>query len=123
MKPLAFFTIADKANLQYYEMLKNSLAKFHPEIPLILYDEEKVKSYNDPMFYYRATPIIASELMNEYKTVIKIDADTIITGDLSDAWEGSFDVGCVNNSNPREFQSYPISVLNIHPMAYLNAGF
>ena len=123
MKPLAFFCIADNKNLPYFQMMGNSLQKFHPNIPLILIGEDKIKKYNDPHFFYRATPIVASELMNEYDCVIKLDADQIITGDLSHTWADDFDIGVVNNSNPREFKDYPVSVLDIHPLAYVNCGF
>jgi lipopolysaccharide biosynthesis glycosyltransferase len=123
MKPLAFFTIADNNNLPYAKMMTNSLKKFHPDAEVIVVGEEQIKAYNDPMFFYRATPIIASELLEQYETVVKLDADQIITGDLSHIWEGKFDVACVNNSNPREYKAYPYTVWNIHPLAYLNAGF
>ena len=119
----AFFTIADKNNLQYYEKLKNSLNKFHPDIPLILIDEEKMRKYADIDFYYRATPIIASGLLEEYDAVCKLDADQIITGSLDHIWDGDFDVAVVNNSNPREDATYPIRFLNIHPYSYVNCGF
>ena len=118
----AYFTIADKANLKYYEMLKNSLSKFTDD-KLILIDEEKIKQLGDPHFYYRATPIIASGLLRTYDAVCKIDADTIITGNLDHIWEGDYNVAVVRNSNPREDARYPVRLLDIHPLSYVNAGF
>jgi hypothetical protein len=123
---IAFFTIADDNNLKYYEMLKKSLKHFHPDIPLILIggDDLKTRLELDPMFFYRATPIIASELLKDYDVVIKIDADSIVTGDLSDAWkEPDIDMACVFNSNPKEFQTYPVTIWDINPLEYLNCGF
>lgn len=121
---VCFFSIADNNNLKYFKLLEASLKKFHPDIPLLLWDETKIQQYKDPQFFYRATPIIAKELIKEYETVIKIDADSIVTGDLSDIWEKfEYDVAVVNNSNPREFKSYPYALLNIHPYSYVNAGF
>lgn len=119
----AFFCIADKNNIPYYEMLKASLSKFHPDIPLILIDEDKIRKYQDMDFFYRATPIIASQLLEEYDAVCKLDADQIITGNLDHIWEGEFDVAVVNNSNPREDKAYPIRFMDIHPLSYVNCGF
>lgn len=118
----AYFTISDKNNLKYYEMLKNSLSKFTDD-KLILIDEMKIKQLGDPHFYYRATPIIAAGLLRTYDAVAKIDADTIITGNLNHIWEGEFDVAVVKNSNPREDARYPVRLMDIHPYSYVNAGF
>lgn len=117
------FTISDNNNLKYYEMLKNSWAKWHPDIELKLYGEEEIKVSGDPMFFYRATPRIGRELLKEYDTVIKIDADSIITADLSHTWEGEFNVGVVQNSNPREMKTYPVGVWDIVPLMYVNCGY
>jgi hypothetical protein len=119
MKKTCFFTIADSNNLKYYEMLKASLKKFHPDIPLILIGDKEIAKYKDPMFFYRATPIVARELLKTYETVIKIDADSIVTGKLDEAIDGVFDVGVVNNSNPIEMVKYPVTVWDIH----VNCGF
>ena len=118
----AYFTIADKNNLKYYEMLKNSLAKFTDD-PLILIDEPKIKQLGDPYFFYRATPIIAKALMKDYDMVCKLDSDQIITGSLDHIWEGDFDTAVVKNSNPREDKKYPVRLLDIHPFSYANCGF
>ena len=53
----------------------------------------------------------------------KLDADTVITGNLDHIWEGEFDVAVVNNSNPREDKAYPVRLWNINPLAYVNCGF
>ena len=118
----AFFTIADKNNMKYYEMLKNSLNKFHPDIPLILIDEEKVNQLGDPHFYYRATPIIAKALFKDYDAVCKLDADQIILGNLDHIWEGDYDVAVVKNSNPKDDAAYPVRLLDIDPLSYANCG-
>lgn len=122
------FTIADDNNLPYAEKMIKSLRKFHTEeeLPVVVISGDQLKGFlkQDPMFYYRATPIIAKKLWSEgYNQIIKIDADSVITGDISHTWKDDFDVGVVNNSNPREFKKYPVSVWNIHPLSYVNAGF
>jgi lipopolysaccharide biosynthesis glycosyltransferase len=125
---VAFFTIATSGppysnEDKPFEMLKNSLAKFHPDVPLIRIGNQDVDDYRDTGFFFRATPIIARTLIDQYDTVIKIDSDSIVTGDLSELFEGTYDIGLVNNSNPREMRSYPVAVWDIHPLAYVNAGF
>lgn len=118
----AYFTIADAQNMKYYEMLKNSLSKFTSD-SLILIDEPKIKQLGDPNFFYRATPIIAKALFKDYDEICKLDADTIITGNLDHIWDGEFDVAVVKNSNPKEDKSYPVRLLDVHPFSYANCGF
>ena len=123
----AYFTISDRNNLPHYEKLKNSLAKFNTAgIPLILIDEEKVAKFNDPHFYYRATPLIAKELKKQgYEYIVKIDADSLILGDLDHVWKALYDVdvAVVQNSNPREAKNYPVTVWDIDVQRYVNCGF
>lgn len=124
-KSIVAFTPADNNNLKYYEMMKASLRKFHTEeeLPLILIDEKKVQSYNDQMFFYRATPIVAKELLQEYETVVKIDADYLFFDKITDALQGDFDVAVCNNSNPRDYKIFPYQFLNVSPFSYVNNGF
>jgi len=124
-QPRIAYTIADNNNLQYANMLENSLRKFHSEkeLPFIVIGEDKIKATRDPKFFYRATPIIANDLLKEYETVIKLDSDMIITGDISHVWEGDFDVATVQNGNPMESKAYPVGVWDITPGEYFNCGF
>ena len=108
--------------MQYYEGLKNSLAKFTQD-PLILIDELKIQQLGDPHFFYRATPIIAKALLKDYDAVCKLDIDQIILGNLDHIWEGEFDAAVVRNSNPREDKVYPVRLLDISPASYVNCGF
>ena len=124
------FTIADPNNAKYAKKMIKSLRKFHTEeeLPVVVIEGDKLKELvqKDPMFYYRATPVIANELWKQgFREIIKIDADSVITGDISHLWKSNdnYDIGVVNNSNPRELKKYPISVWNIHPLSYVNAGF
>jgi hypothetical protein len=114
-KKRCYFSIADDNNLPHYEKLKNSLKKFS-DIELRLFDEKFVKEFNDPKFYYRATPILAMKLFNEgYDEVCKLDADQIITGNIDDIFDGDFDAGVVLND-----PTFPIGVWDIKP--YFNCG-
>ena len=120
------FSIADENNLKYFKLMEKSFHHFHPDIELKLVggDELKQLLQKDNQFFYRATPAVAWNLFNQgYETVIKIDADSVITGDIKHTWEGEFDVAVVNNSNPREMKKYPVTVWNIHPLSYVNCGY
>lgn len=118
MKVIAFCPCDDN-NLKHFERLEKSLRKFHSkeELPLI-----RTQSNGDPMYWYKATPFEGLELLKSYDAVLKLDADTIITGDLMHVFEEDFDIAVVQNSNPREFQSYPYVFMNINPLDYVNCG-
>ena len=125
------FTIADEGDMKYATKMVNSLRKFHSEedleVLVITGDDLKSRLQRDPMFFYRATPVIAKELWAKgYREIIKIDADSVITSDISHLWKETIkagaNVGVVNNGNPRETKKYPVSVWNIHPYSYVNAG-
>lgn len=120
-KKIIAFVPADSHNQEYAKLMINSLRKFHSEeeLPVRVYDNPT----GNPIWWYRSTPIIAKELIKEYETVVKLDADQIITESLSFAFEGDYDVAVVNNSNPKEMVSAPYQFLNIHPLAYVNCGF
>ena len=126
-KKICIFVPADKNNEQFFQYFKNSLRKFHneEELPLFRYDNPNPA---DSSFWYRATPIIAKDLIKEFEIIIKADADQIITGSLSHIWEGEFDVAVVQNSNPRDWQSHLqatgqlLSLLTIDPLEYVNNG-
>ena len=127
-KKVCAFTIADNNNLKYLEMMKNSLRKFHSEEELPLMEttgqllEDTLKK--DSMFYYRASPVIAAQLIKNYECVIKLDCDQVICAPINEAWEGDFDVKLVLNSNPREFKKYPVMLWDIDPIQqYVNCGF
>ena len=127
-KKLVAFTIADSENMKYADMMTKSLRKFHTaeELPLVVIGPEELKTrLIDPFFFYRATPIIASELFDKgYETVIKIDSDSIICGDISASWTNkSVDASVVLNSNPREWKNFQYTIWDIPPFQYLNCGF
>src|SRR3990167_2179271 len=114
-----YWTVGDQANIdRFYSDLEKSLHHFHPDAELLLYHgEEYVKKLNDPNFYPKSKMIIVKELFDAgYDEVCSLDIDQIITGDLSDIWEGDYDVACVLND-----PAYPIAVWDItHPNYYNN---
>ncbi len=124
------FTIADSANLPYANMMIKSLRKFHSaeELTVVIVAGEELdkRLKDDPAFFYRATPIIASELFAKgFETVIKADADQLILGDLNHILDSTgYDVGTVLNFNRGDFNKYgPIQVAGIYNTEYYNCGF
>ena len=125
MKKACVYTVADNKNLPYFTAFRNSLRKWHPEeeLDILLVKEEEVTRIRDKDFYYRAKPIIGSQLWGKYETLIGMDCDQIVCGDISPLWtEGGYDVGCVYNSNPREAKEVQAQVWDIPHHEYLNAG-
>jgi hypothetical protein len=133
MKKIVFIP-ADDNNLKYAELCINSLRKFHSEeeLPVVIIKDEDLQQRlaKDPNFFYRAAPILAKEFMDKgWELVIKMDADQIVTGDLSELWTGEdWDVAVVQNSNPKNLQEHQdatgqtLTVLDINPLHYVNAG-
>lgn len=126
MNNIIAYTIADSSNIKYAKMMINSLHKFHPDLKVKIYGDKEIAKYQQkyPHFFYMATPIIASELFKKYDTVVKFDADQIITGDLSFLLNTQgFDVGTVYNGNPTDTQTYgPITIQGVDPYEYYNCG-
>lgn len=123
MRKACIYTVFDQNNAKYFPAFENSLRKFHKaeDLPLIVYGtQEEMK---DPINFYRATPMFARRLIDEYELVIKMDVDSIVCAPLTEVLEKPYDVGVVLNSNPREFKKWQVQVWNIPPMAYFNCGF
>lgn len=118
MKKRIIFVPADDSerNREFNKNFEKSLRKFHPDIELKFFPNPT----GDNIWWYRATPIIARELLKEYETVIKMDNDQIVLGDISHIWNENeyFDVGVVMND-----PSYPIILWDIaSPGRYYNNG-
>ena len=138
-KPLCVFTVgSDTTNEQYAHKMLNSLYKTNPDIA----SKADVKFFkagemiqagftllpNDLKMRY-PTPILMKLLLQEYECVVRLDADMIITGDISSCWEGDFDVAVVQNGNPRELAAQQammgrtVQVWDLNPLDYVNCGF
>lgn len=120
-KPVVFYTIADDKNKEYADKMVNSLRKFHPDIPHVLFGQEELDKWADPSKFYRFYAIFGEQLSKEYELVINIDADSIVCGDLSHIIDDkSYEIGGVLNNNEIDPK---ITLFNIPYAFYLNAGF
>ena len=137
-KSICVFVIADKKNLPYAKTMLKTFRKFHDWPVILITDEEDkanlpenviVKDLNlykqDKAFFYRATPIIAEPLLDEYECVVKIDADSLILGDLSYVLETKdYDCATVVNWNRWDEKFYPlVQGWGIFAPEYFNCGF
>ena len=118
------YTIADSNNEPLAKLLEKSFKHFHPDVEFKIYGQRELDEIgykNIPEFFYKATPFFAKELIKNYDLVVKIDADSVITGPLDDVFDDtSYDVGVVYNNNRLE----PLQQLyNLPPQVYLNCGF
>lgn len=135
-KPIIVVCIADKKNMPYARTMLKSLRHFHKDWPVMLVTDETenlpegiikkdLTNYiQDRMFFYRATPIVAEPLLDEYELVLKLDADQLVLGDLSYILDTTdYDVGTVINWNRYDEKLYPvIAFQGVFPAEYFNCG-
>lgn len=129
MKKIVFSTwctddYVDKVNL---EGLKNSLKYFHPDIPHVIYDTketERLKSTYSGVEAYYMMPFTCMELAEDFDMVIHIDADSTVTGPLTELLEANEDIIGVRNNNSfgKAGCSNLITLPGIPPYEFLNAG-
>ncbi len=124
MSKRCFFTLAVGEHVKHFKIMEKTFRHFNPKEELIVFGDDEIRGSRDPEILFRATPFYAKYLMGKgYTEVCKLDADQLILGNLNHIWEGEFDVAVVNNSNPKEAAKYPVSIWDIHPLSYANAGF
>ena len=100
-----FFTICDSQlqrglpnsrNLDFKGFL-NSFKKFHPDIPLIVFDEKDMKKHN--VNYYNAKATFGHILSKEYDMVVNVDADHYFFARCEEILAADYDVACPANFN------------------------
>ena len=120
---LCCYTFFDKEHEADGKLMINSFKYFHPDVPLIVYDQEyldKIKYRDIPGFWYKSTSFFAKELIKEYETVVQINADSIITAPLDDIFDNTvYDIACVMNNNRTD---PPVTVFNVPAQMYVNNG-
>jgi len=78
--------------------LARSWKYFHPDIPIVIYDDEYSYKVLKEYGIWTYAPI-AKSLVNDYDMVIHLDADSIVTSRLDDILVGDFDVAGAKNNN------------------------
>lgn len=131
-KKVVFFTVAlDEPHALEAQKMVKSLRRFHPTEDLVVFDKGSfdrmggVIGDNDPIRndLLRLTPFFARTLIKDYETVIRLDADQVILGDLNYLIDSEYDVGTVLNINrvdPSQYQT--VQFQGIAPNEYYNCG-
>ena len=112
---VAAFTIADSSlTHRLARRVRNSFNKFHADVPFFVFDPNdeisilgEVKDSTCACKAFEIRPRLMSLLLKDYDRIIYLDADTVVTGPLTEFMEGEADV---------------YGSLNIGDEEYLNAG-
>jgi len=99
-----------------------SFRLFHPDIDLVVFKQDVVdKLFSEKKInWYNATPYFAELLFDDYDLIVKIDADHVITGRLSEVFDNvDYDVAGPWNYNDYENASFD----NITAEMYVQGGF
>lgn len=122
MKKVCFTIVDDK---YYYpvgtHVFVNSFLKFHPDIDLVVFRQDMVDMIMKPgkINFYNCKPTFAKLLVDEYDLVVNIDADTVITGRLTEVFDNvDYEVGGAWNKNDYEDAAFD----KITAEMYVQAG-
>lgn len=117
------FTVADNNYLPYAKMLEKSFKKFHPDIEFVVFGKRDLNGLGISEPYYRNKAFFGEQLQREYDTVVNIDADSIVVGDLTDIFNANYDAGSVyNNFDPDPLGRELIKIWDMQAPEYVNAG-
>lgn len=124
MNDVIFYSIVSD---NYYETvgikgLLNSFKKFHPDIPFKVFRQaeiDRVWSENSWINWDLAKATFGKKIANDYKLVVCMDADQLITGKLTELFEANVDLISVMNNN-----SFDLKAIrpNVPWQCYVNAG-
>lgn len=97
---VAAFTIADDSlTHRLARRVRNSFDKFHHDVPFFIYDANdelnllgEIKNSTCACKAFEIRPRLMSLLLKDYDRVIYLDADTVVTGPLTEFLEGNYDV-------------------------------
>jgi hypothetical protein len=119
------FTIFDYENKAYADIMTKMWRHFHPDIEMREFGPDAINAAKVGALFYRATPYFTQKLFQEgYETVIKVDADSFIFGNITECLVGDYDIGVVYNWNRTDPKTYGlVSVCDLTPQEYFNCGF
>ena len=122
MEDICFFTIVSD---KYYhpvgtEILMNSFKKFHPDIDLIVFRQDMIDKVfaEKKVNFYNCKPTFAKLLTPHYKTVVNIDADSIVLGRLDEIIKADYEIAVPTNFNDYE----NMSIENVTEEMFVQAG-
>jgi len=127
-KPLVFFTSVSDEYYHSYgaDKLVKSAKYFHPDIPFVVLGTAQVNLIHANLDLN--PPFLFEHFLDEYKTAVRFDADSMLTGPLDELLgiirEGDFDVIAVRNNNDFGMagKDSPIVQHNVDVDQYKNTG-
>lgn len=98
----------------------NSFKRFHPEIPLVIFRDDRVRQIIDGhhVNWLNAKPMFAKLLTDQYECVVQMDVDQIVLGRMTEIFKDDYDIGSVMNFNDYE----NVSIDGVSEQDYLQAG-
>lgn len=119
-KDYCFWTVCSSQYRRYFDLMNRSFKKFHPNDELIVFGDEDIQEAANNGFPSGTWfPYFADKLIKEYKTIIHLDVDIIITDNLYELLELDYDIAAAQN-NCGWYHSVTGS---IPEHKYMNAGF
>tara|TARA_Y100000310_G_C20700345_1_gene829130 strand:+ start:1441 stop:2262 length:822 start_codon:yes stop_codon:yes gene_type:complete len=113
------------------DKLVTSFKHFHPDIPFFVFGTNELNQlnakYGGQLTWDNMHPMVTKAVMDMgYELVAHVDADSIVTGEIS-KWLQDADVFTVRNNNDKGWASKdnnpPITVNECGADEYMNAGF
>jgi lipopolysaccharide biosynthesis glycosyltransferase len=104
MNKVCFWTFASEQFEQAFGNMSRSLAKFHPDIPLIKFTYEDIAKLGLDIKTMNIYPHLTKKLGEEYEKVIHIDSDILVCSSLVEVLEDDFDVATILDDD--EHQKY-----------------
>ena len=116
---LCFFTVNQEGNITYpIDGLKNSIEKYYPNVPFLVFGEKHIISSGDPLFLQRATASLSLFLKKDYEIVVKIKHNFELLKNIDDIIEGDYSAVVVKNLYDK-----PKLIWNVNPVAYIISDF
>ena len=130
---VCFFTFLTDSYKEFveFDLFERSFKHFHPDIPLIVFDQNDINGLmekNAGVDMYKIKATAAKTLYNNYDLVVNIDADHFIFDRLDEILLNDYDVAAPSNYNKFEnvylsINSYGGNTYNIvSELSYIQAG-
>ena len=124
MNEVIFYVIVSD---NYFEQvgtpkLISSFSKFHPDISLKIFRQAEINqtfAENPWINWDLAKATFGKKLASDYKLVVNLDADQIVTGELNEIFKEEWEIASVMNNNEYDLKA---TRFNVPWQCYVNAG-
>lgn len=127
MEKVVFHAYAWGSYLPLLDRLEKTAKHFHPEIPFVAYrnkDVDRIKQKYPFLKWFTMMSPFGLELSEQYDLVVHIDADSLITGRMTELLEGDYEIAGVRNQNDLgKAGAHPPITKNLASLyEFINAG-